>query len=98
MSTTPDSERPRERPDERFEPHVRLVRCLLPRTSCVAMFGPAAELAWSTDPTQGPDLMNLVEDALDSVRADPYGSGQLRLLDDLPVYLRPLRDDAQALL
>ena len=37
------------RPGPRFEPYVRLVRALLPRTSCVAMFGPGGELVWSTD-------------------------------------------------
>jgi hypothetical protein len=78
---------------------VRLVRSLLPRTSCVSMFGPAGELLWSTDPMTGPDLMNIVDDAMLTARANPDSAGQMRLLGDhQPVYLCPLRDDAQQLL
>ena len=31
-------------PGVRFDPYVRLVRSLLPRTSCIALFGPSGEL------------------------------------------------------
>lgn len=86
-------------PGSRFDPYVRLVRSLLPRTSCVAMFGAAGELVWSTDTMTGPDLMNIIDDALLSAAANPGGVGQLRLLaGNLPVYLCSLRDDAQQLL
>src|SRR5258708_12840504 len=88
-STAPDRLRP-GRPGERFEPHVRLVRVLLPRTECVAMFGPAGELQWSSDPTTGPDLLNIVDDALLAAGADPQRPGQLPLLEgNLPVYVCP---------
>ena len=87
------------RPGERFDPHVRLVHCLLPRTSCVAMFGPAGELLWSTDTTTGPDLMNVVDDALLSANSNPQSPGQMRLLaGNLPVYLCSLRDETERLL
>ena len=47
----------------------------------------------------GPDLINIVDDALLSAGANPGGAGQLRLLaGNLPVYLCSLRDDAQQLL
>ena len=85
-------------PGSRFEPYVRLVRSLLPRTSCVAMFGASGELIWSSDTTTGPDLMNIVDDALLSAGANPGSPGQLRLLaGNLPVYLCWLRDEAQQL-
>ncbi len=86
-------------PGVRFDPFVRLVRSLLPRTSCIALFGPSGELIWSTDTVIGPDLTNIVDDALLSAGANPGGAGQLRLLaGNLPVYLCSLRDDAQQLL
>jgi diguanylate cyclase (GGDEF)-like protein len=86
-------------PGVRFDPYVRLVRSLLPRTSCIALFGPSGELMWSTDTMIGPDLMNIVDDALLSAGANPGGAGQLRLLaGNLPVYLCSLRDDEQQLL
>ena len=50
-------------------------------------------------PMTGPDLMNIVDDALLAARANPDSAGQLRLLGrHQPVYLCPLRDDAQQLL
>jgi diguanylate cyclase (GGDEF)-like protein len=86
-------------PGARFEPYVRLVRSLLPRATSISMFGPGGELVWSTDPMTGPDLLNVVDDALLSARANPEAAGQLRLLaGNLPVYLCALRDDAAQLL
>ena len=99
MSEPPASEYVPGQPGTRFDPYVRLVRSLLPRTTCVAMFGAAGELLWSTDTMTGPDLMNIVDDALLSAAANPGGAGQLRLLaGNLPVYLCSLRDEAQQLL
>jgi diguanylate cyclase (GGDEF)-like protein len=99
MSAVPHSDFVPGQPGARFDPYVRLVRSLLPRTSCVSMFGPAGELIWSTDPMTGPDLMNIVDDAMLAARANTDSAGQMRLLGDhQPVYLCPLRDDAQQLL
>src|SRR2546429_9832037 len=56
VSSPPKIDQLPGRPGERFEPYVHLVRCLMPRTSCVAMFGPAGELAWSSESMLGPDL------------------------------------------
>ena len=81
-------------PGHRFEPYVRLMRSLLPRTSCIAMFGPSGELVWSTDPMTGPDLMNVIDDALLSAGANPGLAGQLRLIEgSQPVYLCSMRDE-----
>ena len=86
-------------PGDRFDPYVRLIRSLLPRTSCVAMFGPSGALMWSTETMTGPDLLNVVDDALLSTRANPDSAGQMRLLSgNLPVYYWALRDDERQLL
>ena len=99
MSAVPHTDFVPGQPGARFDPYVRLVRSLLPRTSCVSMFGPAGELMWSTDPMTGPDLMNIVDDAMLAARANADSAGQMRLLGDhQPVYLCPLRDDAGQLL
>ncbi len=78
-----------------FEPYAQLIRCLLPRTDVVALFDAAAQMRWSSDPTLGPDLHDLVENALESAGAHPQGPGQRRLLDErLPAYLYWLRDES----
>ena len=99
MSALPVNDYVPGQPGDRFDPYVRLIRSLLPRTAVVAMFGPAGELIWATDGTAGPDLVNIVDDALLSSRANPDSAGQMRLLDgSVPVYVWPLRDDEQQLL
>jgi diguanylate cyclase (GGDEF)-like protein len=95
MDATEHSELPAGQPGSRFEPHVRILRSLLPRACSVALFGPEGELEWTTDPTIGPDLSNAVDDALGAARSVDPGPGQLRMLEgSQPVYLCPLRDDA----
>ena len=99
MPLSEHSDLPAGQPEARFDPYVRLVRSLLPRASCVALFGASGELMWSTDPTLGPDLLNAVDDALLGARAGTTGTGQLRTLEgNTPVYLCPLRGDAAQLL
>jgi len=99
MSSPVNSEHVPGRPGVRFEPYVRLVHCLMPRTMYVAMFGPAGDLMWSTEPVAGPDLMNVVDDTLLSARSNPDAPGQVRLLaGSVPVYLCSLRDDTKRLL
>jgi len=99
MSALPLNDYVPGQPGDRFDPYIRLIRSLLPRTSCVAMFGPAGELLWTTENVAGPDLINIVDDALLSTRVNPESAGQMRLLDgNIPVYLWALRDGAQQLL
>jgi diguanylate cyclase (GGDEF)-like protein len=99
MSAPADSEYVSGQPGPRFEPYVRLVRALMPRASCVSMFGPTGDLRWSTDDMTGPDLMNIVDDALLAARNNPDSAGQLRLLaGQQPVYLCALRDSEKQLL
>lgn len=86
-------------PGARFDPYLRLIRSLLPRTTSIAMFGTAGELVWTTDTMAGPDLNNAVDDALLGANTNPDSPGQLRLLEgNQPVLLCPLRDDARKLL
>ena len=98
MKPSPDSEYVPGQPGARFEPYVQLLRSLLPRTSSVAMFEATGELLWSTDTMTGPDLINIVDDALLSVCVQPAERrASIRLLaGNLPVYLCWLRDDAAA--
>jgi len=99
MSVPEESEYVPGQPGGRFDPYIRLIRSLLPRTACIAMFGPSGELLWSSDPVTGPDLMNVVDDALLSARANPDSAGQTRLLEgSQPVYLCALRDEARELI
>ncbi|HEY0339184.1 MAG TPA: hypothetical protein VGC34_00130, partial [Steroidobacteraceae bacterium] len=86
-------------PWDSFEPYVQLIRSLLPRASSVAVFDTKGELRWSSDSTTGPDLLNVVDDALNTARTAPDSAGQLRVLaGNLPVYLCWLRDDSARLL
>src|SRR4029077_8491900 len=99
MSSRVNSEHVPGRPGARFEPYVRLVHCLLPRTTYIAMFGPAGGRRGGTGPGAGPDLMNVVDDTLLSARSNPDSPGQVRLLaGNLPVYLCSMRDDTKRLL
>jgi diguanylate cyclase (GGDEF)-like protein len=99
MSAPQVSETPAEHFAARFEPYFRLVRSLLPRASSLAVFSVSGELLWSSDTVTGPDLMNVVEDALIAARSSEGNAGQLRMLaGNLPVYLCSLRDEAGGLL
>ncbi len=86
-------------PGNRFEPYVRLMRALLPRATSIAMFGTSGELVWSTDSMTGPDLVNIIDDALLGAGTNPGLPGQLRMMEgNQPVYLCSLRDDNQRLM
>src|SRR5258706_15918907 len=99
MSSSVNSEHVPGRPGARFEPYVRLVHCLLPRTTYVAMFGPAGDLMWAAEPVAGPDLMNVGGDTLLSARSNPDSPGPVRLLaGNLAGDLCSLRADAKRLL
>jgi hypothetical protein len=99
MSAPATSDSPSGQATAHYEPYFRLVRSLLPRASNLAIFSVAGELIWTSDTMTGPDLMNVVEDALIAARSSTGSAGQLRsLAGNLPVYLCSLRDDAGGLL
>ena len=82
-----------------FEPYVQLIRSLLPRASNVALFNTKGDLRWSSETTTGPDLLEVVDDALGKARTAADSAGQLRVLaGNIPVYLCWLRDDSARLL
>ena len=86
-------------PRDLFEPYVQLIRSLLPRATSVALFDTKGDLRWSSETTTGPDLPDVVEDALNKARTTPDSAGQLRVLaGNIPVYLCWLRDDSARLL
>jgi hypothetical protein len=61
-----------------------------------ALFDAAARMHWSSDPTTGPDLHDLIESTLEAAGSSPQGLGQRRVLDThVPVYLFWLRDDSE---
>jgi hypothetical protein len=98
VSSAPQIDQLPGRPGERFEPYVRLVRSLMPRTSCVALFGAAGELAWSSESMMSPDFASLVDEALLTGRSNPDSPGQVRVLPgSVPVYLCSLRDETRRL-
>jgi len=82
-----------------FEPYVQLVRSLLPRATSVSLFDATGTMRWTSETTTGPDLLNLVENALEVSGPSPQGPGLMRMLDgNLPVYLCWVRDDAEQLI
>ncbi|HEY6925065.1 MAG TPA: hypothetical protein VI653_16440, partial [Steroidobacteraceae bacterium] len=86
-------------PWDRFEPYVQLIRSLLPRASGVALFDAKGHPRWSSETTAGPDLLNVVDDALSNAGNALDSAGHLRMLPGhLPVYLCWLRDDAARVL
>ena len=99
MSRQKSEKTPTADPWDSFEPYVQLIRSLLPRASSVAIFDTKGDLRWSSETTTGPDLINLVDDALSAARTAPDSAGQLRVLEgNMPVYLCWLRDDAARML
>src|SRR5215475_11532663 len=99
MSRIRSASAPSTDPWDSFEPYVQLIRSLLPRASSVALFDTKGDLRWSSETTTGPDLINVVDDALTTARDTPDSAGQLRVLaGNIPVYLCWLRDDAGQLL
>jgi diguanylate cyclase (GGDEF)-like protein len=81
-----------------LEPYVQLIRSLLPRASSVAVIDARGELRWSSDPTIGPDLVRLIEDAGDAAALEKDSPGRFHLLgDDVPVYICWLRNEVDTL-
>lgn len=99
MSRIKSAGAPSTAPWDSFEPYVQLIRSLLPRAASVALFDTNGDPRWSSETTTGPDLLNVVDDALTTARTVPDSAGQLRALaGNQPVYLCWLRDDAARLL
>jgi len=99
MNSPKSDRKPTADPWDCFEPYVQLIRSLLPRASSVALFDTKGDLRWSSETTTGPDLLNVVDDALSTARTAPDSAGQLRVIaGNHPVYLCWLRDDSARLI
>jgi diguanylate cyclase (GGDEF)-like protein len=95
MTEEKSQQAPTAEPWDDFEPYVKLFKSLLPRTSGVALFDSQGKLRWSSETAVGPDLLNVVDDALLAGRDVSDSAGTFRVLEgNLPVYLCWLRDDA----
>ena len=82
-----------------FEPYVQLVRSLLPRATSVSLFDASSSLRWSSETTTGPDLVSVVENALEASGPNPQGPGLMRKFDgNVPVFLFWVRDDTEQLI
>jgi diguanylate cyclase (GGDEF)-like protein len=82
-----------------LQPYAQLIRALLPRASNVAVFDTDGKLRWSSDHTTGPDVLDLIDGALQAARADSKSAGLVRVLEgNQPVYVCWLRDEAEGLL
>jgi diguanylate cyclase (GGDEF)-like protein len=71
------------------------VRCLLPRTSSVALFDARGGLRWTSETLAGPDLPDFVAEVVAAARTAPGRPGEMRMLGKQPAYLCWLRDDDQ---
>src|SRR4051794_17169154 len=81
-----------------FEPYAQLIRSLMPRAISVSVFDAAGEMRWTSETTTGPDLANLIVDAIPNARTPNAGAGELRAFDNSqPVYFCWLKDDRQSL-
>jgi diguanylate cyclase (GGDEF)-like protein len=95
----PDKNENRPNPASSLEPYAQLIRSLLPRATSCFLFDATGRLDWSSEPTIGPDLVNLVDDTLLAARSEPEAAGQLRLIEgNVPVYACWMRDDAGELM
>ncbi|HLS82506.1 MAG TPA: hypothetical protein VK025_13995, partial [Steroidobacter sp.] len=48
-----------------FDPYGQLIKMLMPRALCIAIYDRNGTALWLSDSCDGPDLLQLVEEALD---------------------------------
>ncbi len=83
-----------------LDPYGQLIKMLMPRALCIAIYDRVALPLWLSDGCDGPDLHQLVEEALSAARepgADTSG-GFSRAWDGAVAYVFILRDDSHQLL
>lgn len=83
-----------------LDPYGQLIKMLLPRALCIAIYDRAGLPLWFSDGCDGPDLHQLVEQAL-AVPADPGSAeadGFARSLEGTAAYVCILRDGAKQIL
>lgn len=81
-----------------LDPYGQLIKMIMPRALCIAIYDRMSMPLWLSDGCDGPDLLQLVEEALNSARAgepDPEErEGFARSWDGDTAYVFILRDGA----
>lgn len=81
-----------------LDPYGQLIKMLMPRALCIAIYDPMGMPLWLSDGCDGPDLQNLVEEGLNGARSgepDPEErDGFARSWDGDTAYVFILRDGA----
>jgi diguanylate cyclase (GGDEF)-like protein len=79
-----------------FDPYGQLVKMLMPRALCIAIYDRVGAPLWLSDGCDGPDLMQLVEESLSAARdgsEDPEDrDGTARSWEGETAYIFVLRD------
>jgi hypothetical protein len=83
-----------------LDPYGQLIKMLLPRALCVVIYDRSGLPLWFSDGCDGPDLHQLVDQALqdESRAAGDVGDGYSRSVDGTAAYLCVLRDDSREVL
>ena len=84
-----------------LDPYGQLVKMLMPRASCIAIYDRNSVPLWMSDGCDGPDLSNLIEEALNAAQnenTDPdERDGFARSWSADTAYVFILRDDTTLL-
>jgi diguanylate cyclase (GGDEF)-like protein len=84
-----------------LDPYGQLLKMLMPRALCIAIYDRKGMPLWLSDGTEGPDLLQFIEEALNSARSgDPDPNereGFARTWDGDTAYIFILRDTASLL-
>jgi diguanylate cyclase (GGDEF)-like protein len=84
-----------------LDPYGQLVKMLMPRALCIAIYDRMGVPMWLSDGCDGPDLLQLVEESLTAARADEHDpderDGFARSWDGQTAYVFILRDSAALL-
>jgi len=103
MATIPDDQETIEAEalSTPLDPYGQLLRMLLPRASCIAIYDPMGMPLWASDGCDGPDIPQLIEEALAGARnarpASPEGDGIQRSWDADTGYVFILRKGTELL-
>ena len=84
-----------------LDPYGQLLKMLMPRALCIAIYDRKGMPLWLSDGCEGPDLLQFIEEALNSARSgDPDPSerdGFARSWDGDTAYIFILRDTTDVL-
>jgi diguanylate cyclase (GGDEF)-like protein len=84
-----------------LDPYGQLVKMLMPRASCTAIYDRNSVPLWMSDGCDGPDLSNLIEEAINAAKSDTTDpeerDGFARSWSGDTAYIFILRDDTTLL-